>query len=470
MGNPDQTALEARAADASRRLTRLARERKKILVVTHIDADGISSGSVAFQALARLGAAVAVRAVPDLDLRTIDALSADHFDFYLFTDLGSGLIKELTNAFSDSFIVVDHHQLPEEFNGRSNILNAWSFGYDGGTEVSSSTMAYLLALSIDERNKDLSTRALVGALGDRQDNGPGRSLAGLNRKALEDGVKEGLVTVSTDFLFHGRETRPVHEAIAMTYTPYIVGLSGAKDAALAALSNSGLVLKEHGRWRNLAELSKEEKQKLMDVLTSFVASGGNGSEVISGLIGEVYTFPLEDSMTPLRDAREFASLLNACGRMDATDVGMAVSLGDRHRGLADALRLVGEYRTKLNKAIQVLQAGGEKISTEGDVTVVIGDEFIEERMTGSISSLLASSERFKDKMVLVRARSGEAELKFSSRLGDSFPKEVNLGLIMKEAAEQVGGVGGGHSMAAGAKIPLDKRDEFTRAVLRKVAQ
>ena len=56
-------------------------------------------------------------------------------------------------------------------------------------------------------------------------------------------------------------------------------------------------------------------------------------------------------------------------------------------------------------------------------------------MTGSISSLLASSEKYKDKMVLVRARSGETELKFSSRLGDSFPKEVNLGLIMQQAAE-----------------------------------
>ena len=38
---------------------------------------------------------------------------------------------------------------------------------------------------------------------------------------------------------------------------------------------------------------------------------------------------------------------------------------------------------------------------------------------------------------------------------------------MKEAAEKVGGVGGGHSMAAGAKIPVAKRDEFTAAVRRE---
>jgi len=101
--------------------------------------------------------------------------------------------------------------------------------------------------------------------------------------------------------------------------------------------------------------------------------------------------------------------------------------------------------------------------------MVMGEEFIEERMTGSVSSLLASSDRFRDKLVLVRARSGDSDLKFSSRIGDSFTGKVNLGEVMREAAESVGGVGGGHSMAAGAKIPFSKRDDFTRAVLEKVA-
>lgn len=460
----------ARAADAAALLSRLSRERKRILVITHIDADGLSSGSIAFQALERKGAVVSVRAIPDLDPRTIDSLRGERFDYYLFTDLGSGLINELASAMDESFMIVDHHQLSEEHINRPNVLNSWNFGFDGGTEVCSSTMAYLLALSLDERNKDLSAQAIVGAVGDRQDSGPGRSLLSLNKKALDDAIGNGIVAVTKDFLFHGRETRPIHEAIAMTYTPYITGLSGAKDAALAALSNAGFALKEHGRWRNIAELSNEEKQKLMEVMTSFVASSGEGSAVISNLIGEVYTFQLEDPLTPLRDARECATLLNACGRMNATDVGIAICLGDRDGALSEALRLIIEYRSKLNKAIQVLQAGGDKVAIHGEVTVVIGDEFIEERMTGSISSLLASSEKFRDKMVLVRARSGETELKFSSRLGESFQKEVNLGLIMKEAAEKVGGVGGGHSMAAGAKIPMAKRDEFMRAVVERVSQ
>jgi single-stranded-DNA-specific exonuclease len=131
---------------------------------------------------------------------------------------------------------------------------------------------------------------------------------------------------------------------------------------------------------------------------------------------------------------------------------------------------MSEYRAKLNKAIQKLQAEADKVSTAGDVVVVMGDEFIEERMTGSVSSLLASSDRFRDKLVLVRARSGDSDLKFSSRIGDSYSGKVNLGEVMREAAESVGGVGGGHRMAAGAKIPISKRDDFTRLVLEKVAK
>lgn len=466
---PDLESLSAKTSKASRLLSRLAKERRRILVVTHIDADGLCSGSIAFQALIRLGANASVRAIPDLDMKAIDALKEDNFDFYLFTDLGSGLIDHLSSALGSNYLIVDHHQLQREFYEHPNVINAWSFGYDGGTDVSSSTMAYVLALDIDEANKDLSPMALVGALGDRQDRGPGRAVNGLNRRAMDDGLEKGLIAVSKDFLFHGRETRPIHEAIALTYTPYLNGLSGAKDACLAALSNSGFVLKEHGRWRTLAELSDEEKQKLLEVLTSFVAAEEGGSAVISEVIGEVYSLPQEDSLTPLHDAREFATLINACGRMDATDVGVALCLGDRDNALSEALRLSGEYRIKINKALQVLEVAGDHVSIHGDVAVVEGDEFIEERMAGSISSLLASSDRYKDKMVLVSARSGETELKYSTRLGDSFPRDVNLGVIMKDAAEPVGGVGGGHSRAAGAKIQVSKRDEFTKAVLRKVS-
>jgi single-stranded-DNA-specific exonuclease len=466
----DFSSLMARARKEAEHLVELSNRGARILVVTHIDADGLSSGSIAFSALARKNFAVSVRSIPDLDPRAIEKLKADKFDFYLFTDLGSGLLGALSSSFGDGFVVLDHHQVPEGDSSHPRLINAWNYGYDGGVEACSSTMAYAFAKALDERgNVDLSTIALVGALGDRQDKGDGRLLGGLNKVALDDAVSKGLIALSNDLLFYGRETRPVHEAIAMSYSPFIAGLSGAKDAALAALSNSGFKLKEGGRWRTLGELSNEEKQKVIEVISGFIASAGHGSDLLKDLVGTVYTFEFEDPLTPLRDAREFASVLNACGRMDRTDLGLSICIGDREEALRQALALMSEYRAKLNKAIQKLQLETDKVATKGDVMLVMGEEFIEERMTGSVSSLLASSDRFRDKLVLVRAKSGDSELKYSSRIGDSYPGKVNLGEVMREAAESVGGVGGGHSMAAGAKIPFARRDDFTRLVLEKVA-
>jgi single-stranded-DNA-specific exonuclease len=466
----DLKSLMSRAKEEAERLVELSIHGARVLVVTHIDADGLSSGSVAFSALSRKNFAVSVRAIPDLDPRAIEKLKADKFDFYLFTDLGSGLLGELSGAFGERFLVVDHHQVPEADLSQPRLFNAWNYGYDGGDEACSSSMAYAFAKALDDRaNQDLAALALVGALGDRQDKGEGRSLGGLNKVAVDDAVSKGLVSSSKDLVFYGRETRPVHEAIAMSYSPFIAGLSGAKDAALAALSNSGFKLKEGGRWRTLGELSNEEKQKVIEVISGFIASAGHGSDVLKDLLGTVYTFEFEDPLTPLRDAREFGSVLNACGRMDRTDLGISICLGDREVALRQALALMAEYRAKLNRAIQKLQIETDKVTTKGDVMLVMGEEFIEERMTGSVSSLLASSDRFRDKLVLVRAKSGDSDLKYSSRIGDSYPGKVNLGDVMREAAQSVGGVGGGHSMAAGAKIPFSKRDDFTRIVLEKVA-
>ncbi|MDG6987636.1 MAG: DHH family phosphoesterase, partial [Nitrososphaerota archaeon] len=244
----------------------MATDGKRILLVTHIDADGLCSGSSVFASLKRKGANVALRTVPDLDARTIAALKDLGYEFYVFTDLGSTLVSELAAAFGDDFLVIDHHQIPQADMGSKNVVNAWAYGFDGGTEACSSGMAYFFAAALDGANADLSPLAVVGAVADRQDSGPGRSLTGLNRAALGDAQSRGLMSVTTDLMFTGRETRPVHEAIALTSTPFLKGLTGGRDAVLALLHQSGLPLKDGGTWRTVSSLSQDEKKKLVEVL------------------------------------------------------------------------------------------------------------------------------------------------------------------------------------------------------------
>ena len=450
------------------RLLKLAKDGKRILVVTHIDADGLCSGSIAFASLMRKGANVTLRTLPDLDGKAIAALAAENYDMYVFTDLGSALVADLESALGGKYLVVDHHQIQQADMGNPSVVNAWAYSYDGGKEACSSAMAYFLALAIDPNNDDLSPLAVVGSLADRQDGGPGRSLTGLNRSAVQDAQTRGLLRVSTDLMFIGRETRPIHEAVALTSTPFLKGLTGNKDSVLATLHQSGMTLKEGGSWRTIASLTPDEKKGLTEVIAEALGPAEGATEALAKLVGETYTFEFEDSFTPLRDAREFGTLLNACGRMGAAGTGISVCLGDRSEAFRTAMKTLSEYRSGINKALDGITSDSSRIERQGSLVLVRAQGLVDERMLGPVISILASSPEFSDKVVVGSSDSGDSELKISSRVGDGYPGEVNLGVIMREAAEGVEGVGGGHAMAAGAKIPASRAEAFSKAVAARI--
>ena len=466
----DLEGLMARYRALAPDIIRIARSGKRILVATHIDADGLCSGSAVFAALMRKGANVTLRALPDLDPKSISGLAAENYDFYLITDLGSTLVKELEEAMKAKFLVLDHHQIPEADAANPAVVNAWNYGFDGGTDACSSAMAYFFAVALDPNNDDLSPLAVVGALADRQDAGEGRSLTGLNRSAVGDAQARGLLTVSKDLMFTGRETRPVHEAVALTSTPYLKGLTGSKDAVLAILHQSGLPLKDGGVWRTISSLTSDEKMKLTEVIAGALGTTEGATEALASLVGEAYTFRFEDPFTPLRDAREFGTLLNACGRMGAAGTGVSVCLGDRSEALRAAMKTLTEYRSGINKALDGLASEPSRIDKLGRLVFVRGEGLVDERMLGPVISILTSSPEFKDKVVVGSSSSRDSDLKISSRVGDDYSGTVNLGLVMREAAEAVEGVGGGHAMAAGAKIPSSKMEGFSKAVAQRVPQ
>jgi RecJ-like exonuclease len=449
-------------------LLKIARSGKRILVATHIDADGLCSGSILFAALMRKGANATLRTLPDLDQKAISALASENYDLYAFTDLGSALVPQLQSALGGKYLVVDHHQISEADISNPSVVNAWAYGYDGGREACSSAMAYFLAVAIDPNNDDLSPLAVVGSLADRQDRGPGRSLTGLNRSAVEDAQFRGLLRVSKDLMFTGRETRPIHEAVALTSTPFLKGITGNKDSVLAILHQSGLTLKDGGTWRTIASLSADEKKRLTEVIAETLGTAEGATEALASLVGETYTFEFEDSFTPLRDAREFGTLLNSCGRMEEAGIGISVCLGDRGEAFRTALKTLADYRSGINRALEGLTSDRSRIMESGSLVFVKAEGLVDEKMLGPVISILTSSPEFSDRVVVGSSSSGDSELKISSRVGDAYPGRVNLGIIMREAAEAVEGVGGGHAMAAGAKIPSSKAEAFSKAVSDRI--
>ena len=435
------------------------KNKKHILVTTHIDCDGITSGSIITNALIRAGAKCTVRTANEFNTDLIQKLKKDQDDFHIITDLGGGFGKDIGENLDDDWFVLDHHEIPEEEHEFPNIINAWKFGIDGGREICAGGMAYLAATSLDKKNRDLSAIAVVSAIGDRQDQGEKKSFIGKNLEILETAKKLGLIEVDLDLLLVGRETRPLPDSLAFTSQPFIQGLTWNRDACLALLNSSGIDLKDGSRWRVLADLSQDEKRSILESIAKY-ATGKDATEIMGEFIGYTYTFPREDRRSFLRDAREFSTLLNSCGRIEKSGIGIAICMGDRNKMLREGEKVLLEYRHKIRDYMNILTNERWRINNTEDYVLVNAEGLVPETMTGTISSLIAGSPKNSGKIIFLRTDSSEGMIKFSSRKSNGCKSGVNLSFLMKNAAERFDGIGGGHDAAAGAKITKDKLDEF----------
>ena len=435
------------------------KSRKSIFVTTHIDCDGLTSGSIITKALIRAGAKCTVRTSKEFSKKVVESFKTDSRDFHVVTDLGGGFAKDLNETLGDNWIILDHHQIPEEELDNQNVINAWKYGIDGGVEICAGGMAYLASMALDEKNSDLSAIAVVSALGDRQDQGERKSFTGKNFEIANTAKEQGLVDIDLDLLLVGRETRPLPDALAFTSQPFIEGLTWNRDACLALLNSSGIQLKDGGRWRVPAELNEEEKRLVIDSITKFT-SGKNATEIMSELIGYTYTFPREDKRSFLRDGREFSTMLNSCGRINRSGVGIAVCMGDRNKILRESETILTEYRKRIREYMNILSNERWRITESETCVMVNGEDIVPETMTGTISSLIAGSPKNAGKIVILRTNGEENTIKFSSRKSFSCKTDINLSELMRTGAEKFDGIGGGHDAAAGAKITKDKLDEF----------
>jgi RecJ-like exonuclease len=432
---------------------------KDIAVLTHIDCDGLTSGSIMTKALIRAGAKVTVRTLREMSSQAVKNMADDSRDFHVITDLGGGFAKQLDESLGDKWFVLDHHEISDEEHGNERVINAWKFGMDGGTAICAGGMAYLAAKSLDKRNSDLAAIAVVSALGDRQDRGEKKSFLGKNAEIAEEAKNSGQLQIDMDLLLFGRETRPLSDALAFTSQPFIEGLTWNRDACFSLLRSAGINLKDGGRFRTPSDLTDDEKRILLEAITKF-ASSQNATQIMGELIGYTYTFPSEERRSFLRDAREFSTMLNSCGRIGKAGVGISICAGDRNKMLQEGENILVDYRKMIREYMNILTNERWRLNDSTRYLMVNGEGVIPETMTGTISSLLAGSPKNAGKIIILRTNGEENTIKFSSRKSIGCKSDVNLSVLMRMGAEKFNGVGGGHDMAAGARITKDKLDGF----------
>ena len=461
------------SAKAAKIIQEFSQKDGAIQVLGHLDADGLSGAGIISKTLFRLGANFNVRIAKQLDENVIEGFSKEKAALFIMVDFGSGYLEAINKNFiSTPCVVLDHHQLQGLPGPNIVQVNPHVYDLNGATDLSGSGVAYLVAKAVDGRNVDLSCVAIIGALGDMQDRNKRRELLGINKLIVDDGVANGVLREETDLLFYGRETRPIAKALASTFNPFIPGLSGEEDKCLGFLINMGVELKSGDRLRTISDLSVDEKQKIISALVTHLISEGVDKDTALSLIGTVYTLSKEDRFSSLRDGREFASFLNACGRMDKAGLGIAICMGDRSAAFLEAQGILVQYRQTLSEGLGWLYAEPERIVKYDYFYLVKGESVIDEKIIGSISTILTTSGTFdQDRPIIALTKTKENTIKVSAR-GNEFliNKGLNLGEIMQKASEAVSGSGGGHNIAAGAQIPVGSEESFLKLVKEMMSQ
>ena len=428
------------------------------LVVSHIDADGLTSAAIMGKALERAGIDYDIRFVKQLDSAALAGIADNNPELVIFTDLGSGMLDAIKTLKLNA-VISDHHQ-PQGVH--EHHLNPHLFGLHGATEVSGSGVTYLIATSLGN-NSDLADLAIVGAVGDLQHMKNGK-LIGVNRQILEEGAKCGVLRYEKDLFLFGKQTRPIFKLLQYSSDPFLPGISGSEDASIEFLKKIGI--RQHGeKWRRWIDLEPIEKQQIVSALFQFCMSSGMPATSVQRLVGEVYTLLREREGTEVRDASEYSTLLNATARYDHADIGLAVCMGDRGKSYDEASTLLSEHRKNLVEGINLVKEQGT-IRMEHLQYFDSGNK-IRETIVGIVAGMCSSF--VKHDVPIIAFADTDGGVKVSSRGNyDLIRKGLNLGNAIGEAARSVGGTGGGHDIAAGAFIPGEVKNEFLKILDSKI--
>ncbi len=459
------TELEATADACAARLCEVDR----VLVASHIDADGLTSAAIATSGLRRAGIAVDTAFYKQLDDDAIAKLARANVETVLFTDFGSGQLETIASH-RDRFtpIVADHHQPAAtdiEFH-----LNPLLEGIDGAAELSGAGTTYVLARALAAHretkeptdNRDLAGLAVVGAVGDMQ--AVGGELRGANSAIVAEGVEAGVLAEETDLALYGRQTRPLPKLLEYASDIHIPGISNDEAGAVAFLQDLDIDLTGgESDWRRWVELSAAERQTVASGLVRRGIERGVPANKIEQLVGTTYTLVDEPIGTEHRDASEFSTLLNATARYERADVGLAVCLGDRGEALDRARTLLQTHRRNLSEGLEFVKQRG--VEQAEHIQYFDAGEAIRDTIVGIVAGMALGVDGVDGtRPIIAFAVESEAETKVSGRgTGTLVGRGLDLSTVMAEAAGSVGGDGGGHDIAAGATIPRGVEDDFVEA-------
>ncbi|MFW9792918.1 MAG: DHHA1 domain-containing protein [Candidatus Thorarchaeota archaeon] len=473
---------------------RLVKESEKVYAFSHIDADGISALAIIALMLEREGKEFEWKNIHQINSESIIQIEEEvqnyKPDLVIFSDFGTGQIELVKKHIAsidevESVIILDHH-LPQNEDVTSELekpttklieINPSQHGLSGSYDLSGAGAAFLLAYFVSQANVDLTELAIVGATGDLQDY-YGRGFKGLNRVIVELGEDTDHLRVTRDLTFFGIHTRPLPYLLQYATDPYLPGLTGAEDSCYAFFEERDVVIRSENEWRTWVDLEANEKQRVIQGIIQIVLENYNDPRVAKRIIGDVIILSNRPAKTEMRSAKEFSTLLNACGRNKRPEVGVRICMGD-----PDAFRegrsLLQQHRTNLAMALRRLETDGYE---EKPGMYIVNDPETPDTIIGIVIGMAQGSMIIPTDRPVIGISTNTTDnsplVKLSGRAHKLLVERgVNLKEVFVEVAEQLNigydmlvAEAGGHPMAAGAFIQKPQLNEFLELASSKLAK
>ncbi len=433
---------------------------ENIKVYSHIDCDGICSGAILSTILDRQNKDHEIEFV---NLDVLDDINLDH-ELTIFSDLGSGQRIDTNAKKGQKIIILDHHPPLRNLDYKDNKeytyleINPIHHGIDGSYYICGGGLCYFLAKEFGY--DDLSWIGLLSAIGDMQNTRSGH-FEGLNEIIQQDAIDGGYLKLTkNDINIYGRNTRPLFMALSY-FSDVKLPITNNTNETMAVLEELGIDEK-HNR-KTLNQLTMEEKGKLYNYLSGMI------SKVVPGqyvkyipqlIIGDSYTFLKEDPNSFLRDASEFSTSMNACGRNHEEKVAMEVLKGDRFVALDELESISRNHRRNLAQSIEKVTADADSSIIELENLQYFDGTGIKPEIVGTVTGMILGYCNWK-KPIIGFTQTENDGIKVSLRCSRLISYDgIHFGNIIRKVSSDVGGSGGGHSMACGAYIPLNKKEEF----------
>ena len=431
-----------------------------IKIYSHIDCDGICSGAILSTILDRQNKEHEIEFV---NLDVLDDIELTH-ELTIFSDLGSGQRIDTNAKEGQKIIILDHHPPLRDLDYKDDKdytyleINPIHHGIDGSYYVCGGGLCYFLAKEFGYT--DLSWIGVLSAIGDMQNTKTGH-FEGLNKIIQQDAIDEGyLELIENDINIYGRNTRPLFVALSY-FSDVNLPITNNTTETMAILEELGIDEK-HNR-KTLNELTQDEKGKLFQCLLGMISKavpGRNVRYIPQMIIGDSYTFLKEDENSFLRDGSEFSTAMNACGRNHEEKVAMEVLKGDRFVALDELESISKTHRYNLATSIEKIAEGDNTNIIEMENLQYFDGDGIKPEIVGTVTGMILGYCNWK-KPIIGFTQTDDNELKVSLRCSRLLSYDgIHFGSIIRDISAKVGGSGGGHAMACGAYIPIDKKDEF----------